>query len=45
MAKLHAIELAITLADKIVGEALADDARVQATVNSFIADLEGQAAR
>jgi F-type H+-transporting ATPase subunit b len=38
-------ELAITLADKIVGEALADDARVQATVNSFIADLEGQAAR
>lgn len=38
-------ELAITLADKIVGEALADDARVQATVNAFIADLEGQAAR
>ncbi len=38
-------ELAITLADKIVGEALSDDTRVQATVNSFIADLEGQAAR
>ncbi|MGB4325096.1 MAG: F0F1 ATP synthase subunit B [Candidatus Nanopelagicales bacterium] len=34
-------ELAITLADKIVGETLADDARVRATVDAFIADLEG----
>jgi hypothetical protein len=29
------------LADKIVGETLADDARVRATVDAFIADLEG----
>lgn len=38
-------EMAITLADKIVGQTLSDDARVRATVDSFIADLEKQAAR
>lgn len=38
-------ELAIALADKIVGQSLAEDARVRATVDSFIADLEGQATR
>ena len=37
-------ELALTLADKVVGEALSDDARVAATVDSFIADLERTAA-
>jgi F-type H+-transporting ATPase subunit b len=37
-------ELAVSLADKIVGESLTDDSRVRATVDSFIADLEGQAA-
>ena len=37
-------ELALTLADKVVGEALANDARVAATVDSFIADLERAAA-
>jgi len=32
--------LSVVLAEKIVGEALADDARVRATVDRFIADLE-----
>jgi len=34
--------LAVELSEKIVGEQLADDARVSATVDSFIADLERQ---
>ena len=38
-------ELALTLADKVVGEALSDDARVAATVDSFITDLERAAAK
>lgn len=32
--------LATTLAEKIVGEALADDARTQRTIDRFIADLD-----
>lgn len=32
--------LAVDLAGRIVGEVLADDARVQATVDAFIADLD-----
>jgi F-type H+-transporting ATPase subunit b len=32
--------LAVTLADRIVGESLTDDARAQRTVDRFIADLE-----
>ncbi len=36
--------LAVTLAGKVVGESLHDDARAQATVDRFIADLESQAA-
>lgn len=35
--------LATTLAGKIVGESLADDARTRNTVDRFIADLEAQA--
>ncbi len=35
--------LAVTLAGKVVGESLDDDARARATVDRFIADLEGQA--
>lgn len=35
--------LATTLAGKIVGESLADDARTRNTVDRFIADLESQA--
>jgi len=38
-------ELSVGLASKIVGEALTDDARVRATVDAFITDLEAQAAR
>ncbi len=38
-------ELSVGLASKIVGESLQDDARVRATVDAFIADLEAQAAR
>ena len=34
--------LAVELSEKIVGERLADDARVSATVDTFIADLERQ---
>jgi F-type H+-transporting ATPase subunit b len=34
--------LAVELSEKIVGERLADDARVRATVDAFIADLERQ---
>jgi len=34
--------LAVELAEKIVDQSLADDARVQATVNEFLADLESQ---
>ena len=36
--------LAVTLAGKVVGESLTDDARARATVERFIADLETQAA-
>lgn len=36
--------LAVTLAGKVVGESLEDDARARATVDRFIADLEAQAA-
>lgn len=36
-------ELAITLASKIVGESLADDAKARATVDRFLDDLESQA--
>ena len=36
--------LAVTLASKVVGESLEDDARARATVDRFIADLEAQAA-
>ncbi|MEZ5114738.1 MAG: F0F1 ATP synthase subunit B [Candidatus Nanopelagicales bacterium] len=35
--------LAMTLADKIVGESLTDDARARATVDRFLADLETSA--
>lgn len=35
-------DLALTLADKIVGQSLADDARVRATVDSFLDELESQ---
>ena len=37
--------LAVTLASKVVGESLEDDARARATVDRFIADLEAQAGR
>ena len=36
--------LAVTLAGKVVGESLEDDARARATVDRFIADLEAEAA-
>ena len=36
-------ELAVQIASRVVGEALSDDARVRATVESFIADLESMA--
>jgi len=38
-------EVAITLASKIVGQTLTDDARVKATVDAFLSDLEAQAAQ
>ena len=38
-------ELALTLAGKVVGESLADDARARASVDRFIADLEVEAAK
>ena len=38
-------DLALTLASKVVGEALQDDAKARATVDRFIADLEAQAAK
>lgn len=36
-------ELAVGLASKVVGQALTDDARVRATVDAFLDDLEQQA--
>ena len=38
-------ELAVTLAGKVVGTALSDDARIRQTVDDFLTDLERQAAR
>ena len=38
-------ELALQLADKVVGESLQDDARARAAVDRFISDLEAQAAK
>ena len=38
-------ELALTLAGKVVGESLTDDARARASVDRFIADLEVEAAK
>ena len=38
-------ELAVTLAGKVVGESLSDDARVRASVDAFLDDLERQASR
>ena len=38
-------ELALTLASKVVGESLTDDARARAPVDRFIADLEVEAAK
>ena len=38
-------ELALTLASKVVGESLTDDARARASVDRFIADLEVEAAK
>ncbi len=38
-------ELALTLAGKVVGESLTDDARARASVDRFIADLENEAAK
>jgi len=38
-------ELALTLAGKVVGETLSDDARARATVDRFIAEIEAQAAK
>lgn len=38
-------ELAVTLAGKVVGEALTDDARIRATVDAFLDDLEQGAPR
>jgi F-type H+-transporting ATPase subunit b len=37
-------ELAVTLAGKVVGESLTDDARISRTVDEFLDDLERQAA-
>ena len=38
-------EVAVALAGKVVGQTLTDDARVKATVDSFLADLEAQVAQ
>ncbi len=38
-------ELSVELAGKVVGASLSDDARVRATVDAFLDDLERQAAR
>lgn len=38
-------DLALTLASKVVGETLQDDAKARATVDRFIAELEAQAAK
>ncbi len=38
-------ELSVTLAGKVVGQSLTDDARVRQTVEDFIADLERQASQ
>ena len=38
-------ELALTLAGKVVGESLTDDARARASVDRFITDLEVEAAK
>jgi F-type H+-transporting ATPase subunit b len=38
-------ELALTLAGKVVGESLTDDARARASVDRFIADLESETAK
>ena len=38
-------EIAVTLAGKVVGVSLADDARVRATVDEFLNDLERQVQR
>jgi len=38
-------ELALTLAGKVAGESLTDDARARASVDRFIADLEVEAAK
>jgi len=38
-------ELALTLAGKVVGESLTDDARARASVDRFIANLEVEAAK
>jgi len=38
-------ELALTLAGKVVGESLTDDARARASVDRFIVDLEVEAAK
>jgi F-type H+-transporting ATPase subunit b len=35
-------EVAVALASKVVGQTLTDDARVKATVDTFLADLEAQ---
>ena len=37
-------ELAVTLAGKVVGQSLTDDARIRQTVDDFLNDLESQAA-
>lgn len=36
-------EVAVALAGKVVGQSLTDDARISATVDSFLADLEAKA--
>ena len=38
-------EVAVELASKVVGQSLSDDARVRATVDAFLDDLERQVAR
>ena len=47
MASLRRVvsDLALTLASKVVGESLTDDARARASVDRFIADLEVEAAK
>lgn len=37
-------ELSVALAGKVVGQSLSDDARVKATVDAFLAELESKAA-